>query len=313
MGAAIAYETLALAANQGRPKKVAALLTVGSVWNLVQHIRDRRSSFELPLRNPNADDTRWVNIWARHDPVLAGPTNGNGKDRVVDVPVSNEGDPFNDHSAYWANEHQVISRLVGEIWGTDARLIFDMNTNDDWVNLDWLRRRKIRILFISGFRLAAWALFPLTVWGTLDYVNNWGFFDFLGGFQNDVANFLDQYYDWLLIGNVLFRPHSAWAYAISALAAAVVVTFAGQMAYKFVRALIWDGLLKEWMRVPKRAPETQSRSRSQTLAGIMTSLGSLRRRAWRLPRIVFVKVGKELGTLLRRLWGLPRIVFVKTR
>ncbi|PKB84367.1 MAG: hypothetical protein BZY88_00055 [SAR202 cluster bacterium Io17-Chloro-G9] len=257
VGAAIAYETLALNRdNNHRVNKVKSLITVGSALNLVRRLENCRSSFYLPLGN-----VPWVNIRARHDPLRAGPTKGTGSDEVVDVQVSNEGDPFNDHSGYWANEHQVFPRLVGEIWGKDANDVFHMQADEHWVNLGWLAKRKVRILCISGFRWAAWGVFPATI-----SVGLASFFGWLGtGFLKDTWEALWQAlndYIFLPLVNPLLRedinvfdPRGLWQQTFAVLLSALIVTLVAQMLYKFTRALLWDGFFEQWFRIPKRDSE----------------------------------------------------------
>ena len=92
--------------------------------------------------------------------------------RIQDIPVSNEGDPFKDHSAYWDNDHQVIPSLVHEIWGEDAPKHFDFGEMEEASRklLFRLLRRKARILTLSVFRLSAWSIFPLAFLDSLDYM-----------------------------------------------------------------------------------------------------------------------------------------------
>ena len=93
--------------------------------------------------------TNWVNIWTRYDPAQPGPLISSEKKlagKTEEIPVSNEGDPFTDHSSYWANHDQVIPALVKEIWGGGATEKFYLSEEDE---ISRVRRRKVFEAMIS--------------------------------------------------------------------------------------------------------------------------------------------------------------------
>jgi hypothetical protein len=294
-GAPIAYETLVLNAGESRNTGIIKLITIGSIMSLVRRVKTCRSSLKSPLTGIS-----WINIWTRYDPVLAGPLPPRRSTRRIlpriivkwrwliwwvpmnffkrrpkpqiglpdkDIPVSNEGDPFNDHSSYWDNEHQVIPSLISEIWSDDAEQIFEV---DEGNSLQWMKQRKWSILLISSFRLMFWLLFPLTLWGTLAYFMDWPMPWLLHSLWE---NYLIQWFDEFRIAgsfitDVLEQRTACVPSMIEcesssvnltkaiyvSVVAALAVTIVGQLAYKFSRALIWDGFIKDHFSASLPAP-----------------------------------------------------------
>jgi len=229
-GAAIAYETLVHPSNVSRRSGVKGLITAGSIMRMVRKMASRRASFDEPLPK----GVRWINFWTPYDPALAGPiyqgtlkgelTTGPDQNEVVNVPVSNEGDPFSDHSAYWTNEHQVIPRLVKELLGNDESP-FDFGPEKE---LERVAKRKLRILALSGFRLCAWLALPVSLMITL-WIGPWGEIDTKYWFLNWAAEEPNNVLETTIV--VFLR-----------VAAAFIVA---QLLYRFYRALLWDGFLRE--------------------------------------------------------------------
>lgn len=241
-GAAVAYETLATGYQGTGQAKVEGLITVGSILQMVSSTTSSRKSFASGL----PPDLRWLNIWTQYDPALAGPLSRNKRwrRRVIDIPVSNEGDPFTDHSAYWANDHQVIPTLVRAVWGKDVYDHFRLESS--LRSLQRLKKRKYRILALSFPRLLAWSAFPLTVWGTLAFVSRLsakpeGIFEVWAS----VWKWMARYSSYPVVGSVFLKPDGWWEQALTALTLGIVVTIAGQMVYKFIRAFLWDGFIRE--------------------------------------------------------------------
>ena len=168
-----------------------------------------------------------------------------------------EGHPFTDHSVYWANnQHQVIPKLVSEIWGDRAMDHFRLGNPEP---LERLKRRKYRVLILFFPRVAAWFLFPLMLFATIKFVNLKEFrHDVLGipypgesivaELPRDVAttgvyviwsrdrDWIDTAYDWAIIGTTFIRPDAWWEQTLMALTVAGVVTILAKLLYKFVRA-----------------------------------------------------------------------------
>ncbi|PKB80216.1 MAG: hypothetical protein BZY88_09280 [SAR202 cluster bacterium Io17-Chloro-G9] len=100
------------------PKEI-SFLTVGSSLNLAW-----RSDHNHPIWRRNLDPrVRWIDFWARYDPVPHGPPvmemqlKARGSDGGVfeSVRVVNQDNPFSDHVSYWGNHPEVVSRFVHEI------------------------------------------------------------------------------------------------------------------------------------------------------------------------------------------------------
>jgi hypothetical protein len=149
------------------------------VWRMTRV----RRSFGRPL----PPYLRWVNLWARLDPAECGPLPRGRMSRAAatteaarvtatggflsflladdplpgtheEVVVSNEDDVSRDHTTYWRNGHEVIPRVLREIWGkggSEATANFERQTA--------LRafRQRLRILCTSGPKLAAWYVLPV--------------------------------------------------------------------------------------------------------------------------------------------------------
>jgi hypothetical protein len=181
------------------------------------------------------------------EPQLPGGMNG-GELRVEDVPVSNEGDAFNDHSTYWQNDHQVIPRIVSQVWGDDAASYFDFGNTPEKAEqkkFQRLKKRKYRILLLAIPRLALWYLFPFSLYGVIaDGRGIPSALRFWGWPQTWMRSYQDHW-SVELIDDVLLSPDIWWETAVGALVLASLVTLAGQLFYKFLRAIIWDGFLED--------------------------------------------------------------------
>lgn len=282
-GAPIAFETLALDSNAPRLAGIKAVITAGSIMAMVSRMGSRRSSLDAPL----PQGVRWVNIWTRYDPALAGPVprkiRARNGGKVIEVPVSNEDDPFSDHSAYWANDHQVLPRLVSEVWGPSTPYYFDFREAEE---LGRTKRRKYRILALSSFRLAVWGFFPFTFWGTLLFLNNMQVAleqktvvkkVIVEGVSIEVPTIITANVAQLGKGAPLRAVLNAWEWVwnqsityldkpvlrdltlqannpakkvVAAIVVSCLITLAAYLVYKFLRAILWDGFFKEmhWFR-----------------------------------------------------------------
>ena len=246
-GAAIAYETLALSENADWPTDEIVLITCGSILNMVWE-QQPRASFKLPLQ---PDNIRWVNLYTRYDPaspqaVDSGPNARHSKPNCDDQ-VTNEDDVFRDHSAYWQNDEQVISRLVEEIWSEQPASHFLLNDIDK-ARAVW--RRKIRILALSLPRLMVWYSFPVLLGLFLRFpgwVQNVFQFaqlpDFVEGIEADKASKVvgeegPSWWENVVLNLVV--PDQLWERILLSILAAAVVTFLSYLVYRFYREVVWE-------------------------------------------------------------------------
>lgn len=247
-GSAIAYETLALDSNAQRSKKITGLITAGSILLMVWQMGSRRSSFDAPI----ASNIQWQNYWARYDPALAGPIDF-GKN-LTNINATNEWDPFNDHSGYWANDHQVIPNVVSTIWGDDAPKHFRLSEQD---RRRRLLNRKFRVMILSSFRMLAWLVFPATfTWAWLRStelgLENVRRIDVVGWHWMS-NNVWEPIWNWIagydvVQSSISSSPYGFWERGIAAFFMAAGVTFLAHIVYKFTRAILWDGFLQDLFR-----------------------------------------------------------------
>ncbi|MPZ15248.1 MAG: hypothetical protein GEU73_12635 [Chloroflexi bacterium] len=94
--------------------------TVGSGLNLAYGMGWRDRFWDRGL----ARQIKWVDVWARYDPVPHGQARPEMVQRIrgsgggfENVRVVNRENPFGDHGAYWSNYEEVVSRFVYEIMG----------------------------------------------------------------------------------------------------------------------------------------------------------------------------------------------------
>ena len=95
-------------------------MTLGSSLNI-----SWESVPEHPMwNNPLPKNIRWVDMWARYDPVSHGPACWKLIEKArgcagefCSVRVVNLDAPNADHDAYWGNHEEVVSRFVYEIAG----------------------------------------------------------------------------------------------------------------------------------------------------------------------------------------------------
>lgn len=145
--------------------------TVGSGLNLAYQMAPHDWFWQRRL-DPRI---RWVNLWARYDPVPFGPVPVGLRDQVVrggpapadrfeDVRVVNRENPFADHGAYWRNYEEVVSRFVYEILGRPkpGHLLADAI---DTCHTEIVRHRRGVALFV-WLRFAALVLVLLADRGT---------------------------------------------------------------------------------------------------------------------------------------------------
>lgn len=125
-----------LPAGVSRPKRV-GWITAGSGLNLAFRMRRTKDSREHAFwHRPLVDFVNWVNIYARYDPVPQGPPpadlvstllrddgllnrSSDARPPYVCLRVVNDDFPGSDHSGYWRNRVEVMSRVVGLIADSD--------------------------------------------------------------------------------------------------------------------------------------------------------------------------------------------------
>lgn len=232
-GAPIAYESIIVHEQESRSYEIKGLTTVGAIMNMVWRMSPRSPFNEsLPAK------VRWTNIWSPYDPARAGPIDrppGTARKPDAEKSVSNEGDPFMDHTIYWSNQHQVAPAIMDAIMDdNESELSQVISTHE----LDWTERRKWRLILLSGSRLIGWMVLPLT----LAFLFGW---------------LPTPLHDWLTsAGNAL---PTEWANKVSAVLVpgwlseatsrniliGVEATLAAQLIHRFLRAVLWDGVLRE--------------------------------------------------------------------
>lgn len=121
-----------LPAGVSRPKRV-GWITAGSGLNLAFRMRRTKDPREHAFwHRPLVDFVNWVNVYARYDPVPQGPPpadlvttilradgllDGTSEERppYVCLRVVNDDFPASDHSGYWTNRAEVMSRVAALI------------------------------------------------------------------------------------------------------------------------------------------------------------------------------------------------------
>ena len=105
--------------TEGPPMDM-TLFTVGSSLTISNENVPSHPVWKKPL----PARIRWIDVWARYDYIPHGPPSRELKSKVRGpagefhtVRVVNLDSPFGDHSAYWANHEEVVSRFVYEIAG----------------------------------------------------------------------------------------------------------------------------------------------------------------------------------------------------
>jgi hypothetical protein len=95
-----------------------SLITVGSSLNISNENVPHHPMWDQPL-DPRI---RWIDLWARYDWVPHGPPSKSliskvrgGAGEFVPIRVVNLDSPLGDHSAYFGNHEEVVSRPVYEI------------------------------------------------------------------------------------------------------------------------------------------------------------------------------------------------------
>lgn len=133
-GCVVSYEALARGdvrrwLREGFAGRRLTWVTVGSGLNLAWNMRARRKARERAFWSRSLREyVNWIDIYARYDPVPQGePPQGMVRGLIGEEPVpyrslrvANSDWPFTDHSAYWGNREEVMSRIVHAI--TDSRL-----------------------------------------------------------------------------------------------------------------------------------------------------------------------------------------------
>ena len=240
--------------------------------------RDPPSDSDKESERP-LGQTRWVNIWTRYDPAQAGPLTKDDEKLAAeteDIPASNEGDPFADHSSYWNNHDQVIPALVKEIWGPGACERFHLSENDE---VSRLRRRKLRILLLAVFRLPVWLLFPASLLGFFYFTSNgtwdekvtgWEYIPYNSG-QAGLTWFPSWFFEWwtwawgrwVTLGDGPFlrtlidSPNWFEGLVAAFVFAMVVTSIARIVIYGFVKAVIWDAFVENLGIFQKRPVRSQ--------------------------------------------------------
>ncbi len=133
-GGVVSYEALVRGDIRGwmredPPVQRVTWVTVGSGLNLAWRMRARRKAREQAFWNRSLREyVNWIDIYARYDPVPQGePPHEMVRGLIGEQPapyrtlrVANTDWPFTDHSAYWGNREEVMSRIVHAV--TDSRL-----------------------------------------------------------------------------------------------------------------------------------------------------------------------------------------------
>ncbi|PKB64390.1 MAG: hypothetical protein BZY80_03070 [SAR202 cluster bacterium Io17-Chloro-G2] len=178
------------------PKEI-SFLTVGSSLNLAW-----RSDSNHPIWKRGLDPrVRWIDFWARYDPVPHGPAaremqaeaRGRNEGFFESVRVINLDNPFTDHVTYWGNHPEVVSRFALEIAGLSEETVAGAEEADGnlpperealvkavRVALNDIQGHRIRIGAMSLLR-AFVPFATLAVVTALDFATPWDTASFLGG------------------------------------------------------------------------------------------------------------------------------------
>jgi hypothetical protein len=175
-GAVVALDALLdLSRADGVERRKLTFVSVGAALNRVWSMRSRssrsivgtepvdefwRALMDAPGMKEWLGKFRWINMWSRYDPVPAGPLEPQLHDylapsglNIIERRVVNLDDLLGDHTTYWTNTPEVVSRLVYEAIGHPLTI--------PPVIASWLARiesRRSVVGRLALFRLGAIAL-----------------------------------------------------------------------------------------------------------------------------------------------------------
>ncbi|MSQ33659.1 MAG: hypothetical protein EXR60_04485 [Dehalococcoidia bacterium] len=192
LGAVVAYDALQkdgllgafIAADPVRRKKRITFVSVGAAlnrtWLLAKDapVPDAPRRFQRPVDRTIADPLpgksrdpssgfRWVYIYARYDPVPAGPLDAelwfsSGLDpwQLKHRRVINQDNPFSDHYTYWENRRLVVPRLAHAIsddypWPGLALPADDWSVRRQTRSTLWLTMARGLLVALAGANLVA--------------------------------------------------------------------------------------------------------------------------------------------------------------
>lgn len=159
---------------------------VGQGWLL--HRRFLRRTL-VPASNSRRDLQNvhhWDDLWATADPVSGGASTEREFSRVNSNPTWNRGDPTRDHTSYWTNHTEVVSRIVAGLieFSPDSVKLRTASTIRALVPYAAaLRHRRGR--WVENTRLLVALLLGLVLWrrpdlmpsfgsGALSFISGWG-------------------------------------------------------------------------------------------------------------------------------------------
>lgn len=137
MGTVIAYDSLTALFNGQAPLRSSTPITFICLGQALRRVWLIEQSNPQHVRDVLPEQVRWLNLWARYDPVAAGQLDANavpqatdGTDRegaqslhtlraalkrCVNMPVRNTESLFTDHTTYWQNMDEVVGPIAYEL------------------------------------------------------------------------------------------------------------------------------------------------------------------------------------------------------
>ena len=145
----------------------------------------------------------------------------------------------------------MIPIIIGQIWGPTVSNYFRLGNVSETQRR--IVRRKRQILLLTGLRLLAWYSFPITLLGTLGVpIESHNVVDNAKALINRLDLWWDSwsYFQGLealgIFGEVFLDPSGWWEVTLVASVPAALITTYAILGYSFIRAFLWNGVVKEW-------------------------------------------------------------------
>ncbi len=198
---------------------------------------------------------RWVDLWASADPVNGGPSTKTVFEQAEEVRLWNHGNVVTDHSSYFANRTEFVTRIVA--YAIDATPNLPAGTAESLEHLARVRGdlRQRRGRWLEAFRAAL----AVGVWAAALR------------FSSELAELVSPVIDWV---RALFPDRLAPVLGIGpeAVAAGIVVALLGLACYGLA-LLIWAGwAFIEEQPAPGDATFERGSAAMVVVAGLLTNL-----------------------------------------
>ncbi len=149
---------------------------VGGFALVAAGLADLLEGMELPGLHRRIDNfarsgVRWVDCYATHDPVPNGPLldrphptadAGENGELPASVELCNEGSTIGDHTAYWRNRDEFVSRVVAELMAVPADGQPLLTPRPAWADTVTPRRRW-RLQWLRAIRALTWPAAALAI------------------------------------------------------------------------------------------------------------------------------------------------------